>query len=219
MICASCGHTNYDTAPGCVRCGAPLAAGRSFAPSYAQPPAYGAPPFAYGGAPPPAFGMAPAGVWADGATLLMHKQAQLPHRCVRCNSAADVRRLNRQLWYIHPALYALVISPLIFLIVYLIVRKGARIDVPVCEAHVQRRRNLMTVAGCLMALGILGFVAAAYLSSGIPFVLGLLVLLASLVVLVVGSRHVTPAKIDEQYVWLKGVSPEFLASLPPARPR
>jgi hypothetical protein len=48
--------------------------------------------------------------------------------------------------------------------------------------------------------------------AGIP--LGILMMLFGAIYGLVAARLVTPAKIDERYIWLKGVHPDFLAELP-----
>jgi hypothetical protein len=183
---------------------------------YAAPPVYGGAPYASApgmfGGPPPG-----AGVWSDGMSLVMHRNALLPDRCVKCNAPVGGRRLRRQLWYINPILYILAISPIIFFVVYLIVRKGAKIDLGICEAHLQRRRTMLTIGWCLFALAFLSFPVGATLESPWPFLLGLLLLVGSIIPFSLANKLVTPAKIDDVYVWLKGVCPEYLASLPPAR--
>jgi hypothetical protein len=198
---------------------------------YPVQPEYGGPPTStpywtpqtYGAAPYPgvqgAFGAPPpgGGVWSDGTSLVMYKNAQLPDRCVKCNVPVGGRRLRRKLWYINPLLYILAISPLIFVIVYMIVRKGATIDIGLCERHVQRRRTMLTIAWCMFALAIVSFPVAAMLESPWPALLGVLLLVGSIIPAVLGNNVVTPAKIDDTYAWLKGVCPEYLASLPPAR--
>ena len=150
-------------------------------------------------------------------SLVMHRNALLPDRCVKCNAPVGGRRLRRQLWYINPILYILAISPIIFLVVYLIVRKGAKVDVGVCEAHMQQRRTMLAVGWCVFVLAILSFPFAAVIESPWPALLGFLMLIGSIVPLSIGNKFVTPARIDDHYVWLKGACREYLASLPPAR--
>lgn len=220
MKCTACGLMNYQGDTTCRRCQALLAAPPTTPLQYGAqiPPPHSVSPYAT----PPAYGVAMAGppagtgVWRENDSLVMFKQAQLPDRCFKCNAPAYGRRLNRQLWYIHPALYILAISPVIFLIVYMIVRKGARVDIGICETHDQRRRMLAVVGGALLILSIVAIVMAIAFETPAAFAGGLLLFLVGLVVVIVGQRFVLPSKIDNEYVWLKGMSPDYLASFPPS---
>lgn len=220
MKCTACGLMNYQGDTVCRRCQVPLAAPPTTPLQYGAVPPASMPLSPY--ATPPAYGVAMAGppmgtgVWRENDSLVMFKQATLPDRCFKCNEPAYGRRLNRQLWYIHPALYILAISPVIFLIVYMIVRKGARVDVGICEMHDRRRRTLGFVGGALLILSIVAIVMALIAETPAVFLVGVLLFLTGLIVVIVGQRFVLPAKIDNEYVWLKGMSPEYLASFPPS---
>jgi hypothetical protein len=113
---------------------------------------YAAPQF---GGPLPHSAEANGGVWRDGIVLVMHKQAVLPDRCVKCNESVNGLRLKRKLSWHHPALYLMIFFPglLFYAIVALIVRKTARIDVGICERHRSRRRIGIAVAWLIALLG------------------------------------------------------------------
>jgi len=51
------------------------------------------------------------GVWRSGSLLVMHRNARLPDRCVKTNSAENVRRLKRNLSWHHPGLYLWLLVP------------------------------------------------------------------------------------------------------------
>ncbi len=57
----------------------------------------------------------PSGVWRRGNTLIMHKDAPLPDRCIKCNIATNGSYIRRRLSWHHPAL-ASVLSIFTFLI-------------------------------------------------------------------------------------------------------
>ena len=70
----------------------------------------------------------PVGVggWRDGDLLVISEGAKLPDRCVKCNQPAEGYLLQRKLNWHEPTWYLLVIiSPLLYIIVALIIRKKA----------------------------------------------------------------------------------------------
>ena len=155
------------------------------------------------------------GVWRDGGLLVMRKDAALPDRCVKCNAPANGRRLKRNLSWHYPAWYLLVlISPLIYIIVALCIRKTAKIHVGICKRHLSRRRIGIAAAWLLLPVAIATFFLTTEQRAW-PIILGSLLILLSPIVGLVASRVVTPKKIDDYYVWLTSVNPDYLAQLPP----
>jgi hypothetical protein len=49
---------------------------------------------------------------------------------------------------------------------------------------------------------------------GIAFIAGLVLLFAGILIGAVGSQVLVPKRIDEHFVWLSRVSPDYLAKLP-----
>jgi hypothetical protein len=77
--------------------------------------------------PPPAIGLPGAGVWREGSTLVMSKDALLPDRCVKCN-AFTTGRLKRKLSWHPPAYYLLlIVAWLVYLIVSMIIASERRL--------------------------------------------------------------------------------------------
>jgi hypothetical protein len=147
--------------------------------------------------------------------LVMHKQGVLPDRCVKCNAPANGLRLKRKLSWHHPALYLVILAGLLFyVIIALIVRKTAKIEIGICERHRSRRRMGIAIAWLMVPLGFASFFLANQHRVW-PIFAGFALLLLSLIVGVVVSNIVSPKKIDDYYVWLKKVHPDFLAELPP----
>lgn len=160
------------------------------------------------------------GVWRDGSQLVMCKDAELPARCVKTNAPTD-RWLRRQLYWHPPVLYLMIIFPglLIYVIVALIVRKSADIRVGLSTQGFSRRR-------CGIAVGWLSFLIGAFLfifglvnskPNDLMWVVSVVGLVGGLIGVITGvvmSRVVSPTKITDAHVWLKGVHPEYLATLP-----
>ena len=154
-------------------------------------------------------------IFRDGARLVVEPGASLPDRCVKCNAPAEgfTKRFNLS-WH-HPAIYFTILAGvLIYVIVALIVRKTARINIPLCPRHRAKRRNIILIGLGVFLLGIVGFFTAAALDNGWYVLVGFVLFIGGIITMVVGSQTVTPALINERAAWLKGVCPDFLAELP-----
>ena len=164
------------------------------------------------------------GVWRDGNQLVMRKNAELPARCVKTNAPTD-RTLRRQLYWHNPLLYLMLIFPglCIYVIVALIVRKSADIQVGLSPEGFRSRRWGIAIGWLSFLLGaVVFFVGVANSESNrnpannwwIAIIAGLLGGLIGIIVGVVKSRIVAPTKITDSHVWLSGVHSDYLASLP-----
>ena len=159
------------------------------------------------------------GIWRLGDTLVMHKQAQLPPQCIKCCTPIEGQPLKRSLSW-HPSWVYLLILPgiLIYAIVAMAISEKATVYVPLCEKHLAKRRMHLWIATGIFLASIGCFFLAAYVPRGqetIWILIGFFGILASLIYAVINGRLVvTPDKIDAQYVWLKGVSPQFLDQFP-----
>lgn len=155
-------------------------------------------------------------MWRDGPTLVVPRKCVLPNRCVKCNAPAQ-RRLVRRLYWHHPAYYLIIfVSLLIYVIVALIVRQKAVIDVGLCARHHAKRRRSIII-GWLGLLGcIAGLVVAILFGRDYPWLFWAcpVLVLSELVYAVIVSRFVAPTRIDGQYAWLKNLHPDFLAEFP-----
>jgi hypothetical protein len=207
LKCAQCGLVNFATDEVCKRCQAPLgpnvvhssSQGIVLSDGYVLPP-------------PPSFGT--SGVWRDRATLVMTKDAQLPDRCVKCN-VPTTGRLRRRLSWHHPAIYLIIlVALLIYLIVAMVTRKSATVELGLCEEHLAKRRRNIMISWGLSLLGLAGLILGAVIEDGTVAFLGFLALVAGIIFAIVAVRLVTPAKIDDKYVWLRGVNQDYLNELP-----
>lgn len=168
------------------------------------------------------------GVWCNGELLVVHKQAMLPDRCVKCNRPAHGGRLKCRLLDLHPsfALFVAAGAP-IYILIYvawaLIKKRAASIEVGLCEIHRRKRRNSMFLSAICMSLGV-GMFVMAFISRdvmGAPIIFCEMIFIGGVVALVVGCfsaatvvQTVESERIDAEYVWLKKVDPSFLAELP-----
>jgi hypothetical protein len=167
------------------------------------------------------------GVWRAGDDVIMFKDGEFPDRCVKCNQPADGWRLKRSLSW-HPQGYylLLLISPVIYVIVALVVRKTAKVRFPLCDEH-RRRRGRAIGSGWLLALGgVACMIIVPLISSAVVgpdddlwsvggVLSGAALMLGGLIYGVLGSRVASTVRIDKRFVWLTNIIPEFVDSLPP----
>jgi len=175
----------------------------------------------YEGFAPPAMpaGITPfAGLWRQGNVLVMHKRAPLPDICLKSNEPAK-QRLKRHLSWHHPAVFLLVlVSLLIYVIVALIIRKTATISIALSDQWLARRRRRMIVAWTAILLCAFLFAVAVPNADSAPWAPFALIfaIVAALVAAIYGllaCRMVWPQRMTDEYIWLKGVHPDFLARL------
>jgi len=161
-------------------------------------------------------GVAPeAEMWREGKVLVMRLGGAFPYRCIKCNEPSVEPRQRYTLRWHSPWLYLLILlAILLCAIVAAIVRKKSVVAVGLCARHHKR-----VLWGRIIGWGGFAFEIAliwAGLALDTPS-LGLTALLLALpwfIATTVVNRLVTPVRIDDRYLRLKGCGPEFLRSLP-----
>ncbi len=162
--------------------------------------------------PPPMHGLQT--IWRDNSILVMTKEALLPNRCVKCNEPAG-ERLKRKLTWHHPAIYLTVlVSILVYVVIALVLRKSATVDVGLCEEHLSTRRRNLAITWALGIAAVLSFPFGALREDPTTIFIGVVLLLATAIYGIITLRVVVPTKIDDHFVWLKGVSPDYLREFP-----
>jgi hypothetical protein len=190
-----------------------------------QPPGFGAQTQAmsavpaYGGHSPASAG-APwqgDGVWQQKGQLVMRKDATLPDRCIKCNSPANGKRLTKRYQWHNPIWYSLAIcGALPYLIVALIVRKQVTLSLGLCEQHFAKRRTAILIGSLVTVLSFVVFIAGVGLKSPVVTLLGFPMFFFGLFYLVFSISPIAIQKMDDNYVWLKRINKDYLASLPEA---
>ena len=179
--------------------------------------AYQASPYAppYTNAPPPYASQINVSVWRRREHIIMYRDSDLPDYCVKCNAPVVENDKHRQRFYWHnPALYLLLISPIIYAIVAVIVSRRTTLYVGLCQQHRKTRSNAL-IAGWATGLGGLFsmFFSFSMNFTGFGmFCMMLMVIGPIICAFIAQSLRVT--EMDDKYIWLKGASEEFLASLP-----
>lgn len=121
--------------------------------------------------------------------------------------------------YWHSPWLYLLIPVGFYLILALAIREKADIQIGL-SARRKARRLWVIFGACVGSLtGFALFLSPLFEKNDQPmspvwFLSGIILLISSLIVAVTAPRIVTPAKITKDYVWLKGVHPEYLTALP-----
>jgi hypothetical protein len=159
-----------------------------------------------------------AGVWRDGDYLVIRrKQHTLPDRCVLCNSEAHGRRVRVKLakiagtgWFSSA----------------MIENSSTVVRVGLCSFHSKRRRRglffrwLSMPAVFILMISVFAASVALRLNLSFPImsVLEFTILAIGAIGQVYGMTiariPLTPVKIDRSFVWIRGVSPGYLAAAP-----
>jgi len=164
------------------------------------------------------------GLYRKGKQLVMHKRANLPDRCVKSNQPAGGLRLRRKLSWFHPLIYlSLFLGLLIFVILAIVLQKRATIYMGLSQEWFCKRRRALLIGWMTALLGLAVLVGSIVIISnsnnynwtgwGIP--LGIVAILGGGIYGSAASQMVSPVRITDDYVWLKGVHPDYLADLPP----
>ena len=202
-------------------------------------PGYGAPQQGYG-EPQPGYGLPPqnyqtspqlpsvwgeqtgeaavqnSGVWRDGHLLVMYKNAPLPARCLKCNAPSNGLSVTRTFRWVDSALAWLRYIPFVRY-VYWIMRaasnQNAQVSLGVCQSHYSQFNTMANFARLLRIAGLVVFIYGIYNVSLVCLVGALISTVGA--VLANTNSIVKLSRIDDYYLWLSGVDPNFLAVLPP----
>jgi hypothetical protein len=160
----------------------------------------------------------PTNAWRDGKVLMVRKGAALPDRCLKCNAPADGYRFTRNLTWLHPNwVIVFLLSPIIYVIIYLILCARGKVSVGVCPEH-RKKRTRAILWGWLIALAGVGsfFAAGALPENLVPVAIigGFVLLFAGLIIGAVKSRILVTKQIDKHFIYLTKVSPDYLATWP-----
>jgi serine/threonine protein kinase len=157
-------------------------------------------------------------IWRDGTLLIIHKDAKLPDRCVKCNAPAKGLSLRRSLswrpagWYLQLLIGILI--PIYFIPAIIATffngRQSARIEIGLCVGHRTRERRAIAAVWVLTLASLGLFSCGLSAENGVVVLVGLAVLLSGLIYGIVRSQPVVPTRIDQGFVWLKRVHPAYL---------
>ena len=158
------------------------------------------------------------GPWRRRGRVVAARGMAFPDRCVKCNRPTGGQTLRRKLAW-HPSWVFLFVffGILIYFIVAVVLRKTMTVFPGICPAHRKRHRILLAVGLLCIFLSItvpilLGnFTGADW---GLLVLSGVMATLFASVFTILATRFVSPAKIDDEYAWIKTTGLEFRQSLP-----
>lgn len=152
--------------------------------------------------------------WRDGKVVVVPAGASLPERCIKCNAPALMDKPRSFTWH-SPGWYLLLfVAIIVYVVVAMVVRRKVKLAVGLCDVHRKRRRNLtMSALGALL-LGGGAFVGAIKLDNGLFGALAVAALLAAVILALLASGTLSPARIDDSEARFKGCGKAFLDSLP-----
>ncbi len=161
------------------------------------------------------------GPWRHGKLLVTYKYAELPDICVVSNQSANGTRLKRNMSWHHPALVLTVFAGvLIYVIVAIVLSKRAKLEIPMVREWILRRRKRIAIAWLIVLSSIAAFIGGVALlgqqldAGGWLMLASLFLFLGGLIYALIACPLIRPARISDNYVWLKGVHADYLANLP-----
>ncbi|MGP8268823.1 MAG: hypothetical protein ACLQLH_02045 [Terracidiphilus sp.] len=155
-------------------------------------------------------------VFRDGNCIVVSKGGSLPALCVKCGNS-EIAMVNKDLVWLEPPYYlTLLFGPLIFVIVYLIVRKKVKLAVPLCDKH-RKLASRMRVTTAIILIGGLA-VESLLIAFASPDAAGwgtLLILFSLLggIITLRLQRPLTAVRVDNDRTTLKGACDVFLSRL------
>jgi hypothetical protein len=140
----------------------------------------------------------------------------MPLRCVKTNRPVTTAELRRKEFEWFPPIIwlSLLLTPIAFIILYVLFRRIVRIDVPLSAKGRRRVIRPIFVALALVIAGVCLFTMRP--TAGL-LVLGVVVIPAAFIYVLVKGQTLRLIKIENDAVWLAGACPAFLAELPPYR--
>jgi hypothetical protein len=160
-----------------------------------------------------------APVWREGKKILVASGSHLPDQCVKCGQPGNGKPVRKSFsWHEQWVSFLVLLSPIVYLIVAMVMRKQGKLTYSLCQRHVASRRNAMLVSGGVALLAIPMFFIGGSERDLVGLIpLGIVVLIGGLIALLITARTLTPTKIENNYLWLKGAGEGFLSRLPPSR--
>jgi hypothetical protein len=165
----------------------------------------------------------PWGMWRMGNTLVLRNGARLPPRCLKSGERTKAIWRRTLSWHPPWVIALILVAVPVYIVVAIILTKRATFDFPISDPWRARRRNAMLVGWGLALVGVVTFIAGCVVAGRNSMEeIGGILILASLPLPIIGAiwgifrgRLLWPQQIDDNFTWVNGVSPAYLAELPP----
>lgn len=155
-------------------------------------------------------------IWRSGKILVCRRDAVFPARCLKCNAPAELPLARYRFAWHHGLWYLLIfLYVVIYLVVGLLVRRRATLEVGLCAKHKGRRLwgAIISWGGFAAIMAMVVLVVKWRVDDLMPY------LFISFPAWIIASMFVpprfTPARIDKERVRLRGCGRAFLDTLPP----
>ena len=153
--------------------------------------------------------------WRDGNLVVTISGSTLTGRCVKCNGVENLSHTSSALrWHPRWVYLLLLLTPITYWVGLLATQRSAWVAISVCSQH-RRHRGTLTAAGWLCVVLSVGLAAAAAYFPSLVIMVGVGVVLAGGAMMF--NRQWNPlsaAKIEGNYVWLRGCGRAFVDALP-----
>jgi hypothetical protein len=163
------------------------------------------------------------GLWRQRDVLVMHRDAKLPAICLKSGEPAT-EWLPRHLQWAPPWIgWALFFALPVYIVLSMFMTRRALVLIGVSRDWAIRRRLRMLIAVGIIAAGAIVGIGGAFIAKlGTEYEVAFMLLpLGVFISLLIGlgygeyaCRLVWPQRISDQFIWLKGVHPDFLKRLP-----
>lgn len=155
--------------------------------------------------------------WRDGKVLVVNRDVPLPDVCIKTGEPSEMNKRVKLSW-MPPSKQIFMILLIGALFAQMFAVK-AEVDIPLTRAWNGRRKMKLALGIFGLIIGIVcmiaGPIAEAEESITAAIVIGgLVMLLGGLILAVSAGNIVSPKKITDSYVFLKGAKPAFLDTLP-----
>ena len=160
-------------------------------------------------------GHCPGNAWRDGDLVVTIAGSTLTGRCVKCNGVESLSHTSGTLYW-HPRwLYSLPLMVPTPSLLANSMRKSASVAVSICQRHRNMRRTMIAVywASIFIPIGI-GAAAMQFSSHPLLMVAGTVLAVGAIAILRQWGLGVSAAKIEGDYVWLRGCGRKFADALP-----
>ncbi|GAA4435266.1 hypothetical protein [Bremerella cremea] len=160
----------------------------------------------------------PDGYQVEGNRIVGGEKIVLPEICAKCcdkgHETLNSKRRKKDLYWIHPAVYILLFFQIIiFLIVYLILRKKCQLEYSLCRSCSSRVRLNWLFFTISLAIAMSGIVIAIVMETPWPIVIFFLGLFAMIYFAVCANGPLLVATYSNNKFYLRGGSPEYLAAI------
>lgn len=159
-------------------------------------------------------------IWRDGNLLVMRRDAELPDRCIKTNKPANGKQFKVTLSWHHPAIYLLIFwNPIIYMGVAFSVCKKANVYIGVKNEILHKRKRAIWGSWVVGLTGVvLCFLASLEQLDRVFIPLGCVLILVGLIWQVSKVNLIRASRIEDRYIWIRGVADNYLALLPEWNP-